>query len=50
MALATECNRLQLYDIYEDRLMKLIEIGEEIINISFEYPEIDKEIEQLFKI
>ncbi len=50
VALATECNRLQLYDIYEDRLMKLIEIGEEIINISFEYPEIDKEIEQLFKI
>jgi len=42
VAMATECHRLQLYDIYEDRLMKLVEIGEDIINISFEFPDIHK--------
>jgi hypothetical protein len=49
VGLATECHRVQLYDIFEDRLMKLVEVGEEILNISFELPSVEKELEGLFK-
>jgi hypothetical protein len=35
LALVTECTHIQLYDVYEDRLMKLIEIGQEVLNVSF---------------
>ena len=33
----TDCSKVIVYDVYEDRLMRIIEFGkEEIINISFE--------------
>jgi hypothetical protein len=44
LALVTACHRVQIYDAQEDRLMKLIEIGEEILNLSFELPTISSAI------
>lgn len=35
--MVTKCHKVIIYDIYEDRLMRIIEINnQEIINISFE--------------
>lgn len=49
LALVTECNHVQLYDVYEDRLMKLMEVGQEVLNVSFELPSIRAPLEALLK-
>lgn len=49
LALVTECNHIQLYDVYEDRLMKLIEVGQEVLNVSFELPSVQAPLELLMK-
>lgn len=48
LCLATMCQKALLYDIYEDRLMKTIEVGMEIVAVSFENREIGKELERMF--
>ena len=40
-----EAGKLIIYDIYEDRLMKLIDIGEDIVNITYEDESVRKAIE-----
>lgn len=37
VAMMTACFKVLLYDIYEDRLMRVLEVGAPMINISFEH-------------
>lgn len=45
MCMMAEAGKLIIYDIYEDRLMKLIDIGEDIVNITYEDESVRKAIE-----
>ena len=44
MGLVTACHKIQIYDIHQDRLIKLLEMGEEILNISFEHAGVKSEL------
>ena len=47
MGMIGEAGKLIIYDIYEDRLMKLIDIGEDIVNISYEEQSVNQAIEMV---